>query len=252
MTFAPEMPETRLAASNLAAQAGNHGEAVRHLRDALDVAPTFALAHEFFGRLLLEVGRFDEGLHHLLLAVELDPALSYCLAEVARYYALIGDLDGFHKYAGKLVERLEFHRPSIGMVHLRVGAWTDDEDLVRKGLHYLGGAGPRVMGLRRFGELLLEPPADNAITIQYVRSMATANSPRLRTLVEQIIAEAFAFHGQFEQAFEHLERASSHGLVDMLWLEHCPLFAQMRDDARYLAVWAEVEARCDAVRSALA
>jgi len=251
MEHAAGLPETRLAASNLAAQRGDHGEAARHLREALDVAPTFALAHEFFGRISLEAGRVDDGLHHLLLAVDLDPALGYCLADVARYYALIGDLDQFHAHAGRLVELLEFHRPSTGMLHIRVGGWIGDADLIRTGLEHLGADSPRVVGLRSFGETLLEPPSDQAIQIHYIRSLSVANSPRLKTLVEQLIAEASAYHGFDERALDHLERASGYGLADLVWLDYCPLFEAIRGHPRFVAVRAAVVRRCDQVHAAL-
>ncbi|MCA9699698.1 MAG: hypothetical protein KC431_19385, partial [Myxococcales bacterium] len=249
---APELPETQLAIANLAAQQGDFREAMRGVIEALRLAPTFALAHEFIGRLLLEIGREREAQRHLELAMELDPALIYGHADIARVRALHGDLDGFHRHMAVLLRLRDEHVPSLGMNHLRVGAWIRDEAMVRRALDMLDEDNPRMAALRTYGELLLSAGEEPARSLALFHRLAANSSPRLQTLVVQLRAERAAYHGRYETALQLLQRAGELVLVDLVWLERCPLFAEIRGEPAYREVLTVVRSRRDQIEAALA
>jgi TolB-like protein len=228
MELAPELPETRLAAGSLAAQRGEFHDAALHLDAALSIAPTFALAHEFLGRMLLESGRRDRGIEHLELAVELDPTLSYCLADIARHHALHGDFEGFRAQLERLMAIVDHHRPATGMLLMRVGAWTRDPAMIREGIELLGEDRIRSQSLHRYGYVLLEGVDELAPEYDYAREVTSATSPRLLTLIEQLTAEQAAYFGDLERALKHVRAAAELVLIDLEWLDHCPLLSPLR------------------------
>src|SRR5690606_37620757 len=70
---AADFPESQIAAASWSVQRGDYRAGAEHLREALQIAPTCALAHEYLGRLQIEAAQPEKGLCHLLLALELDP-----------------------------------------------------------------------------------------------------------------------------------------------------------------------------------
>jgi len=76
-------------------------------------------------------------------------------------------------------------------------------------------------------------------------------SGRVQPSLTQRNAEVHAFMGEHDEAFAAMERAIDYGLIDLVWLELCPLFAEMRSDARYARVHAKLEERADRIRETL-
>lgn len=247
LTHAPELPESRLAAASMAAHAGEFGDAGSHLAEAVLRAPTFALAHELLGRLLIEGGYGPRGVEQLELAAELDPVLSYVHADVARSFALRGDMDGFHAKVAPLLERIEHHYPSAGMLFVRVGMWTRQPALIEQGVAWLAEAGDSMKHMRMFGELLLagEVPRER-IDEHFMSSREGAANPRLACLVAQFGADLYGRYGYDALALDLIERAAGEGLFDIVWLEHAPTLAAVRGDPRYAAVRETVRARISA------
>lgn len=246
LKLAPELAETQLAAGNFAAIRDDHQTAAQRIWEALRIAPTFAMAHELLGRLLLESGRSEAGIEHLELAVELDHTRAYCLADIARHHALHGGFEPFQGCVARLLALVDHHRPSIGMLLMRVGAWTRDRDMIETGLAHVIDDGPRSAPLRRFGELLLGPPSqDPEAVVAWVRNFGVGTSPRRQTLVEQLLAEEAAYRGRHDVALAHIGRAAELVLIDLEWIDHCPLFEPLRGRAEYAAARGRVWTRCE-------
>lgn len=67
--------------------------AQKHLRRAIELAPTFAKPHEDLGRLLLEQGRAEEAVEVLKVATRLDPKAEMALFTLGRALSMVGDGD---------------------------------------------------------------------------------------------------------------------------------------------------------------
>jgi TolB-like protein/Tfp pilus assembly protein PilF len=70
---APEDPWTHFCASYVLMVARDFDGAVAALNEAIDLNPSFALAHMMFGSVYGYAGHADEGLHHLRLAERMSP-----------------------------------------------------------------------------------------------------------------------------------------------------------------------------------
>jgi serine/threonine protein kinase/tetratricopeptide (TPR) repeat protein len=242
---APEFPETQTAAATWAMHLGDYAAAVEHLRTALRVAPTCAVAHEYLGRLQMEIGRVDRAVTHLELAAELDPAYRWSLAEIARSLVMHGDVQGYREIIERLQKDDDGHRPTILLVEVRVGAWLDDRAMINAALDRVASA-LDIEGIRpvyNFGRRLLEPYDPALVAADLAQSLALTEHRRTRTLLHQLAAEQAAFHGDLEGALAWLREAADIVLVDLDWLDHCPLFQRLRSDPRFVALRAEVKRR---------
>ncbi|KIG15137.1 Serine/threonine protein kinase [Enhygromyxa salina] len=251
MAEAPQFAESRIAAASWSVQGGFYREAAEHLREALRIAPTCALAHEYLGRLQTEAAHPERGIPHVELALELDPGLDWCLADLARYKALGGDYEGYDQLMAQLVRRTVRHHASAQLMQMRVGAWRRDLDMVRVALANIEAApasdGARAM--RSYGPPLLDPYEPQALELHNQQMLAVTKNGRLRTLLLQLFAEQAAFHHDRERALAYLEASAELVLVDLDWLDRCPLFQDLRDDPRFAALRALVRRRCEQIWS---
>jgi hypothetical protein len=68
----------------------------------------------------------------------------------------------------------------------------------------------------------------------------------------QLVIEALLLHGQTDDALTALEDAAHHGLMDITWVNRCPLLAVLATYPRFLPVRYEIDARASRVRAMLA
>lgn len=73
----------------------------------------------------------------------------------------------------------------------------------------------------------------------------------MKTLNEQMMTEEAAFHGDLERALSHLVAASELLLVDLDWLDRCPLLEPLRERPSFLAARGRVQARCEEIWSVM-
>jgi hypothetical protein len=80
----------------------------------------------------------------------------------------------------------------------------------------------------------------------FIEAMGDADlTHRRRALFFQIYAELAAFVGDLEVASEAVTRAADAGLIDLFWLDACPLFAPLRGTAGFEAARARVAVRAE-------
>ena len=63
----------------------------------------------------------------------------------------------------------------------------------------------------------------------------------------QMWAEQTAFWDDRERTLAHLEAATDAALVDLVWLDLCPLLAFVREEPRFVELRARVRARAQAI-----
>lgn len=249
---APEFADSQIAAASSAVQRGDYRAAAEHLREALRIAPTCALAHEYLGRLQAEAAQPTRGLHHLKLALELDPQLVWCHVDIARLYALQGDMVGCREHLDRLLttnERLHF---AMLLYQMRIGAWKRDLDMIRRALAQMdpNSEDDAVRTIYGYGPPLLSPYRGDELASFHAHAGEGVQNTRLRTLMAQMWAEQTAFWADRERTLAHLEAAADLVLVDLAWLDGCPLFEFVRADPRFVDLRARVRARAEAIWSA--
>jgi serine/threonine-protein kinase len=72
--------------------------------------------------------------------------------------------------------------------------------------------------------------------------MSTA-SARQRAFFYQLATEFAAASGEVEEAITALEKSAALPLVDLLWMDKCPVLACLRDDPRFVRARAIVATR---------
>jgi serine/threonine protein kinase/tetratricopeptide (TPR) repeat protein len=246
---APELAESHLASAMHAVQLGEYKQAAESLRQALRIAPTYAHAHEYLGRLQIEAARSSEGVAHLELALELDPNLVYCLPDIARYRALRGDLEIFDEIIQRFLTITgRDNDVPTAMLQIRVGCWYRDLARIEQGRSRMSDNAPDGHAMISFTRLMTSPEMSAEQLRQRVGMViAVARNPRFAALVHQLGAEAAAYHHHDELALEYMQSAADGVLVDLDWLEHCPLFESLREGPRFEGIRQIVRRRAEAV-----
>ena len=243
---APQLAETHLALARLAVQDGRFRDAANALSEALRIAPTFPEAHEYAGSLMCEAGQPERGMKHLALAAELDPAAGIGLLVAARHSALQGD----RAQAEALLQRLraEGMAPVNGLrvTSLRIAAWFDDEARMRE---VFADPSSRVDGGPMFDTMLaayLGETSPAEVLALTEGALARAN-PRFRTMVLQFTTEASCRNGEPDIGWQALVRAADDVLVDLHWLDRCPLLAPLRTRPEFKELRERVKQRAEAI-----
>jgi serine/threonine-protein kinase len=227
MNEAPDMPETHLAAARMSMQSADYGNAARAIARAISIAPTFATAHEVLGILQCEGGRPEEGLRHLRLAASLDPTLTNPLMYQARYYEMHGDPARADAIFDEFERRGVFDMGGLTM-RVRISAWRGDKEAIRRQRTKIdrseSGGGPFE---KLIGTYLGEVDADVALA-QLRATIHSDLGPRFSTLMRQLAAETLASVGRIDDAERLLAEATDDALVDLDWMDHCPVLAPLR------------------------
>lgn len=234
---APDLAETHQARAMLAFQDGAFQEAARALRRALEIAPTMTEAHHYLGSLQVEAGRVAEGRRRLERTVELDPTLNIAVLVLARTAVLCGDDEAFARHLDVLAASDLYDTLPVLVARFRWAMYRADraeQERVRDKIGALGStAGERMA--RIFGMVTGEvPPAVGLATLDDL-PFALGNE-RFMSLMRQIAAEVLMATAHPQRALDVLEALANGILIDVLWLERCPLFVSLRDDARFIEV----------------
>jgi serine/threonine-protein kinase len=245
---APELPESHIAAARMHLQHATYDLAASELHTTLQMAPTCAPARAMLGTLQIESGRAELGIPNVELANELDPAQGWTLLSIARYHALRHRDDE----ALAILERVE--RETVGLqqpvaaFRARLAMWRGDRARLEEVMSNYGERASRTAelrwvvanaGLGRFSAAELES--------RFERAFDPRASARLVGLVRQMMAEALMFAGDVDAAMANIEAAHQRALIDLDWLERCPLLDPLRDRPAFATVRAEVESRAQAI-----
>ncbi len=239
---ASHVPETHHAAAMVHLQDGHYREVARHARAALALAPAYPDAHLVLGQLKLEAGDAKAGLENIEIALDIDPSLHIGWYERARYHGLYGDAALYEALAKNLFDMNE--RVLWAQLEVRVGAWRGDKDRIRRGLDALTKsphpiAGPLSVYSRvALGEL--PPTAGFGVT-----STTFAVSPRIRSIALQMQSEALCIAGDVASATACVEMAATTVLVDLDWIDRCPLIAPVRESPSFSEWRRAVALRCE-------
>ncbi|MFO0575029.1 MAG: protein kinase [Polyangia bacterium] len=251
LAAAPHSGEPQLAMATVHFHRGDLLAAARHLQLALRRSPTLVEAHELLGRLLIEVGPLAEGQRALAIALDIDPSLFRIEIELARSYAL----QGYFTQCEQILDRLCSDPATAGAVwplRMRLIVWQRDPAKAAAALR-----DPRLK-LDQFGriaaQLLHAMASGQRLGVEpflQQSPLASGGSWRARALLFQLCAEWRAYNGELEAALDDLARAVEVGLVDLMWLDGCPLLQPLRRSPRFAALRRTVHERATAVRALL-
>jgi tetratricopeptide (TPR) repeat protein len=245
---APGLAETRLAAARLEVHHGDFRAAALQLDAALEIAPTYAAAHEYLGMLQCDTGRSREGVQHILLAHELDPTLGMGALAVLRHYALQAEHQRFDQLLAQLRRRPSVPRFGLDLFQIRKWMWHGELERARA-LRLPADDGTSVMSIVEPIHMAL----DESVPLQAVadalqRAIARTASPRLRTTWRQVSAELLALRQASALALEALVKVETESvLLDADWIERCPLFTLLGREPAFVELRARVRERADRI-----
>jgi len=244
--LAPDMADPHLALAGVLVHEGDVVAAVRELRRALALNPGLAEAHDHLGRICVEVGLIEEGIRHLEAALAIEPGMS-ARWELPRALALLGKFDQAREETGSWNRSTE--EALAFFARIRLATWERDHERIAAMTAELDHATgehaqirPLIELIRRGGPL---PP------LPRIGPLAAEGGWRHRAFYHQICAELIAFTGDRAGALAEVEAADGVGLIDLAWIDRCPLLDDMHDDPRWKAVRERVAARVAPVVAAL-
>ncbi len=251
LTFDPNLGEARVALARHALVMGDGVGAARAVREALVVAPGSADVHDLRGCILAEVDTPESALVSLVTAVTLEPSNERVRGDIIRMGAFLGDwgpteslidephIDGYEGVGYVLCARLGLWKRDAELAR-RLRAKTDTIEFAFK------GAVNEITDLALTGEI---SPALRGLADAWGK--VAGRALRRPIFFRQLSAEVAAFCGQTDAALDAIESADELGLIDLVWMDRCPLFATYDADARFCAARDRVRARANAVRAAL-
>ena len=130
-----------------------------------------------------------------------------------------------------------------------MGAWRGENDRLRRGLDALLKsphpiAGPLALYARVALREMAPPEGFGVASTQF------AVSPRVRSIALQMQAEALGAIGDVAGSTACVELAATTVLVDLDWIDRCPLIASVRSDEKFPEWRRTVALRCEDVWSA--
>ncbi len=248
---APENGEAWAALAAARFMGGDPPGAVRALRAALSRAPGLAHAQELMGRILLEVGEMEEAAARLRTALSIDPSILTPRWELVRMYALLHDFGRADALLDVPTEGMT-SRLAKFLMRMRLSVWRGQD---HPDLDDPPAIGPEFGALSISQEIRAmvrthELPEPYRETLDRSAAASEAGSRR-RVLFFQINAEIYAYVFEVDRSLACVRESIDAGLLDLVWMDRCPVLDPVRKDARFAALRAEVDARARRVLLAL-
>jgi eukaryotic-like serine/threonine-protein kinase len=228
LAVADELACTHEAAGVLALNLGEFTTAVRELEAAYAISPTSPFTNAYLGILRVETGWVDDGRELLEIAHELNPMLPIVVIELARIAALLDDWTTYERHLATL-RRSQTASLWLPKLELRVACWKGDRAAVERALEALA-VFPN--SDKRTAELLTrllrrELEVDEGLA-QILEHVDTLGNLRYRSFILQYFTEATCYLGYPDRALGLIREALDAYLLDLFWLERCPVLAAVR------------------------
>ncbi len=247
--------EAYLASSTLKLNQGLHEESATELGLALSRSPMSATAHESSARLLVEVDSVVEARHHYETALGLDGGRHQIIGgELARLDALQGNWVSADRRVAALVADPDPSVAQLGAVFLaRLAIWRRNVPQILEAVAILapraGSEGTNMF--HTFREWREHGRFDESAWQQSVARQQRSESPhRFQIVALQRLAEVAMLMDKDRVALDTLTAAARFGLLDLVWLDHCPLFSTLYSDPTFKAVRSVVLERASRVLTA--
>jgi len=253
--LATSHPEAYLASSQFKLNINDPIGGARDLGIALVRAPMLARAHEMAGHVLVEVDAIAEARTHFETARELDPTRGHViLTELARLDALEGQWARADASIETVCNDPDRSIAQLGAVYkVRLATWRGDRATIsRSAQAFTPRMGARASQLANFISMAADSElSDPQILENFLGAFGgpeRAHRPQLIGL--QLLSEIALALDRPELALDTLEQADRLGLIDVVVLDHCPLFESLAIHPRFRSIRARVADRAANVLAA--
>lgn len=229
MRQAPELSDTHLAMAMLATQRIEIKQAARSLVRAVEINPASHEAQEYLGGIEIETGLVARGISRIAYATSAVPFRPMPCLILARCYSLLG------RYEEAETQLAEYHRrssiPTLGglLYTLRIHTYChgkkpysltiSQKKAIRSNdwrgvIHYVDA---------------LTGEADPDVVLPWIEQiLPKVNNDRARMVLRQVCSEVCILMGQQTKALELLADCARSGLIDILWVDRCPILTPLR------------------------
>jgi serine/threonine-protein kinase len=214
--------------------------AEQDFRRAIALNPSYATAHHWFADHLVSLGRFDEGIAEIAVAQSLDPLSPSISADAGGYEFYAGRYDEAIALIEKTLEQDPAFARSysqLGGIYEQMGRHEDAIAAFQKAKLVSGGATYSLTALA------------HAYALAGRRDEAERLLQELEEIAKKKYVSAYslaAVHvalGDFDRAFEYLDRALKGHDRALVWIKVAPRFARVRSDPRFRAILRTVGAK---------
>ncbi|MEM9492999.1 MAG: tetratricopeptide repeat protein, partial [Myxococcota bacterium] len=236
VAIAPDNAEAQLALATVRFQSGDLVATIYALDRTLWASPAQAEALLLLGRILLETGPIDQAAHCLQEAVNRDPTLAVGYREMAHACLLVGDRAGADAWLARISTEPD-SRALYFAERGRHALWMRDRAMAAQLVaeaeaeaEQLPPLSPLVM--LRCVHAALHDRTGSASQFN-IEAFGQKGGLRRRLYFRQIEAELAMACGDMDHAVTAIGHAVDLGLVDILWLDLCPLLAPLRPTSHF-------------------
>ena len=219
-----------LALANIAFAPSNFQLGDRELRRAIELSPSLALAHGYFGFSLVRQGRLDESLEEMLKARELDPLSPIIARQAAMPYYLKRDYS----------RALELLRQANELGPAFTTTWEIQVYIQNKLLNETLAELEKVKGERKDDPILIfdrgmiyAAQGKRAEALQVIKDLEGISGASLSQA--HLIAKICAALNDKEMALSWLERGFATGAIGVFYKDE-PVWDPIRHDPRFEAL----------------
>jgi TolB-like protein len=248
--------EAYLASAVYSMNLGDFEHAARDLGHALLRAPMSAHVHELAGRILVEISSASEARHHFEISVGLDQSRAKLISgDLARLDALEAKWESADARVAALVADPDPSIAQVGYVYrARLAAWRFDKTvMLESATLFAPRMGDQANRIVRFmSEAAKQEQFSAEAWYKFVEAFSEGSRPvRQQLMGLQLLVEIAATRGEAQTAIDILKIAARVGLMDVVWLDRCPLFVQLLEHPDYPAIRSQVATRAERVLAAL-
>jgi TolB-like protein/Tfp pilus assembly protein PilF len=194
---------------------------------AIDLNPNYATAHQWFGEMLLNAGRFDEAAAEYRRALELEPLSLPINWDYGRFLYMTRRYD----------ESLAQHKKTIELDPGFARAHRTLAEVYRVKGDYANAVEERAKFFDLVGQTenaaLVRATFAKERWIGFLRLVTAENSPLRDSNNSWVIAKAYVDLGDKDRAFAELNKAYDVRLSSLCWLKIEPQLDPLRSDPRY-------------------
>ncbi|HMK87208.1 MAG TPA: protein kinase [Steroidobacteraceae bacterium] len=197
------------------------------LEKALALDPGDTKGQRRYGRLLATLGRLPEAIAVTKRAIELDPLSSSAWQGLAEYFATTRDFAAAHEATRRALEispESAFVLNNVATLQLLEGRAEDALATCRK----IDNEGYRLYGIAMAEHTLKNPKESQRALEELITKDAASDAFQ--------IAEAYAWRGEKDRAFEWLERSYVQRDAGLAEIKFSPLLGSLHGDPRYQAL----------------
>lgn len=229
LRLAPELSDSHLAMGMLATQHFEMKQASRSLLRALEIDSSSHEAQEYLGGIEIETGLVERGMPRVIYGASAVPQRPIPCLVLARCYSFLQRFDDAEAEIAEAFRRASI--PTLGglITAFRIHA-------------YRWGKRPKSLSIAQrkivreqhwfvvthYVEALGGSADPEAIVAWFDARISTLKNRRASMMLRQVYTEIFMLLGLEHKALEVLADCARGGLIDILWIDHCPLFIPLR------------------------